>query len=149
MNTEGRKRKIEIMTNPRENLKHGKITDAILQVFYKRVYADLGYGFLEKVYENAMVYELRQSGLAAEQQQKIDVYYRGVLVGEYFADLVVNNKVIVELKAALKILPQHEAQLLNYLRATQFEVGLLMNFGPKPTHQRKIFDNTRKKLAGQ
>lgn len=137
------------MTNPRENLKHGKITDAILQVFYKRVYADLGYGFLEKVYENAMVYELRQSGLAAEQQQKIDVYYRGVLVGEYFADLVVNNKVIVELKAALKILPQHEAQLLNYLRATQFEVGLLLNFGPKPAHQRKIFDNTRKKLAGQ
>ena len=137
------------MANPDGNLKHGKITDAILHVFYKRVYADLGYGFLEKVYENSMVHELRQIGLEVEQQQKIAVYYPGVLVGEYYADIVVDGKVIVELKAASKILPQHEAQLLNYLRATQFEVGLLLNFGPRATHRRKMFENTRKNLTGQ
>ncbi len=94
-----------------------------------------------------MVYELRQSRLDVEQQPRIDVHYRGILVGEYFAELVVNNCVIVELKAVPKILPQHEAQLLNYLRATDFEVGLLLNFGPKPTHKRRIYENSRKKLA--
>jgi GxxExxY protein len=129
------------------DLRHGKITDAILHAFYKRVYTDLGYGFLEKVYENAMVYELRQSGLLVEQQRRIDVCYRGIVVGEYFADLVVGDKVIVELKAAAKIMPQHEAQLLNYLRATQFEVGLILNFGPKPSHRRRVFNNSRKRIA--
>ena len=81
------------------------------------------------------------------RQEKIDVYYRGIVMGEYFADLVVNEKVIVELKAAAQLLPQHEAQLLNYLRATQYEVGLLLNFGPKATHRRKAFDNDRKNIT--
>ena len=125
-------------------LKHREITDVILNVFYKRVYAQLGYGFLEQVYENAMAYEVQESGLSVARQQKIDVYYRGIVVGEYFADLVVDEKVIIELKAAQQLLPQHEAQLLNYLRATQYEVGLLLNFGPKPTHLRRAFDNNRK-----
>ena len=125
-------------------LKHREITDAILNVFYKRVYAQLGYGFLEQVYENAKAYELHESGLSAVRQQKIDVYYRGIIMGEYFADLVVDEKVIIELKAARELLPKHDAQLLNYLRATQYEVGLLLNFGPKPTHRRKAFDNDRK-----
>jgi len=128
-------------------LKHGEITGVILNVFYKRVYAHLGYGFLEKVYENAMVYELQANKLTVVKQQKINVYYRGIVMGEYFADLVVNDKVIVELKATSRLLPQHEAQLLNYLRATQYEVGLLLNFGPRPTHRRKAYDNDRKTIT--
>lgn len=128
-------------------LKHGEITSTILNVFYKRVYAQLGYGFLEKVYENAMAYELAESGLEVIAQQKIEVFYRGVAVGEYFADLVVNDKVIVELKAVPQFLLQHEAQLLNYLRATKYEVGLLLNFGPKPVHCRKVFNNERKNIT--
>jgi GxxExxY protein len=128
-------------------LKHGEITDLILNVFYKHVYARLGYGFLEKVYENAMTYELQRSGLSVVSQQKVDVYYQRIVVGEYFADLVVNDKVIIELKAASQLLPQHEAQLLNYLRATQYEVGLLLNFGPRATHRRKVFDNNRKSIT--
>lgn len=133
--------------SPNSELKHGEITDVILHVFYKRVYAQLGYGFLEKVYENAMVHELRQSGLSTVQQKRIDVYYDGIIMGEYLADLVVEDKVIVELKAASQLLPQHEAQLLNYLRATQYEVGLLLNFGPKATHRRRVFDNSRKSIT--
>ena len=128
-------------------LMHGEITAVILNVFYKRVYAQLGFGFLEQVYENAMAYELRQSGLNVVKQQKIEVYYQGIIMGEYFTDLVINDKVIVELKAASQLLRQHEAQLLNYLRATQYEVGLLLNFGPKPTHRRKVFNNDRKNIT--
>lgn len=130
-----------------ENLKHSQITDVILRVFYKYVYASLGYGFLEKVYENAMAFELRQQGLSAKQQHKIDVFYSGIIMGEYFADLVVNDKVIVELKAVPRLTKQHEAQILNYLRATKYEVGLLLNFGPKATHVRKVFDNKRKNIT--
>ncbi|MEM7029789.1 MAG: GxxExxY protein [Chloroflexota bacterium] len=129
------------------NLKYGEITDVILPVFYKKVYAHLGYGFLEKVYENAMAFELRERGLRVVRQQKIDVYYRGMVMGEYFADLVVDDKVIVELKAVSQLLSQHEAQLMNYLRATQYEVGLLLNFGSKPAHRRKVFDNSRKSVT--
>ena len=129
------------------SLKHGDITDIILHAFYKRVYAYLGYGFLEKVYENAMAHELQQNGLSVVQQQKIDVYFGGIIVGEYFADLVVNDKVIIELKAVSELVPQHEAQLLNYLRATPYEVGLLLNFGPKAKHVRKAFNNTRKTIT--
>jgi GxxExxY protein len=107
------------------------------------VYHRLGYGFLEKVYENALASELRHMGLKVEQQVKIDVFYEGEIVGEYFADLVVENIVIVELKASRSLLNEHEAQLLNYLRATPHEVGLL-NFGPKAEFRRKSFDNNRK-----
>jgi len=128
-------------------LKHDEITDVILNAFYKRVYAHLGYGFLEKVYENAMVFELHKSGLIVTKQHKINVYCQGIVVGEYFADLVVNDKVIVELKAASQLLPQHEAQLLNYLRATNYEVGLLLNFGPKPAHCRRVFNDDCKTIT--
>ena len=120
-------------------LKYEDITSQILEVFFKRVYRRLGYGFLEKVYENAMALELRRMGLKVVQQQPIPVYYGPDVVGEYFADLV-----IVELKAARALADEHEAQLLNYLRATPYEVGLLLNFGPKPQFIRKAFDNIRK-----
>jgi len=125
-------------------LKHADLTDKILRAFYKKVYHQLGYGFLENVYENAMAYELRRMGLNVEQQAKINVYYEGQIVGEYFADLLIESKVIVELKAAKNLTDDHEAQLLNYLRATPYEVGLLINFGPKPDFRRKAFDNERK-----
>lgn len=125
-------------------LKHRDITDKILHAFFKIVYPDLGYGFLEKVYENALAISLRQMGLKVEQQAKILVYFTGEVVGEYYADLLVEDSVIVELKAAQNIAPEHEAQLLNYLRATPYEVGLLLNFGSKPDFRRKAFDNDRK-----
>ena len=125
-------------------LKHSDITSKILHAFFKKVYHRLGYGFLEKVYENSMAIELRSMGLKVEQQAKINVYYEGAIVGEYLADLLVEDAVIVELKAAPNILIEHEAQLLNYLRATPYEVGLLLNFGPKADFRRKAFDNERK-----
>jgi GxxExxY protein len=127
-------------------LKHGDITDKIIKVFYK-VYNTLGYGFLEKVYENALVLELRQMGLQVSQQYKIKVYYNGNLIGDYFADIVVENVVIIEIKVADNLCDSHEAQLLNYLKATEVEVGLLLNFGPEPQFRRKVFSNTNKKLG--
>jgi GxxExxY protein len=123
---------------------HEEITQAILKAFYT-VYNALGYGFLEKVYENALAHELGKMDLAVQQQMPIQVTYDGLLVGEYFADLVVGGKVIVELKAAEALRPEHEAQLLNYLKATEMEIGLLLNFGSEPTFRRKIFTNDRKK----
>jgi GxxExxY protein len=127
-----------------EKLKHFEITDKILHVFFKKVYRQLGYGFLEKVYLNAMVIELGRMGLKVETQVKIVVYYDGFIVGEFYADLVVEDKVIVELKAIKQLTNADEAQLLNYLRATPYEVGLVLNFGPKPEFRRKAFDNVNK-----
>ena len=127
-----------------DTLKHADVTDKILHMFFKKVYPKLGYGFLEKVYENALALELRRIGLKVEQQARIEVYYDGVVLGEYFADLLVDGVVIVELKAIQRLGPEDEAQLLNYLRATPYEVGLLLNFGPRPDFRRKAFDNANK-----
>jgi len=123
--------------------KHKALTQQIIGAFYT-VYNTLGYGFLEKVYENALAIELRALGLKVEQQARIAVYYAGEVVGEYYADLLINDTVILELKATRTIAPEHEAQLLNYLKATPFEVGLLLNFGPEPQIKRKTYDNERK-----
>ena len=122
-----------------------EITDKILKAFYA-VYNVLGYGFLEKVYENAMFIELTKSGLRVVKQQYIKVHYDGQEVGEYFADLLVEDLVIIELKAAEGIVEEHEYQLLNYLKATDKEVGLLLNFGKKPQFKRKVFQNINKNL---
>ena len=135
------------MENAKVELKHREVTDKILHAFFKIVYPQLGYGFLEKVYEKALVFALTSLGLKVEQQVKIAVYFQGSVVGEYFADLLVEDKVIVELKAVSRLLLEHEAQLLNYLRATPYEVGLLLNFGPKPDFRRKAFDNSRKTIT--
>jgi GxxExxY protein len=132
-----------------DGLKHSDITDKILYAFYKIVYPQLGYGFLEKVYENALAIALESLGLRVQQQAKIEVYFQGQVVGEYFADLLVENAVIVEIKAVSRLGIEHEAQLLNYLRATPYEVGLLLNFGPKPDFRRKAFDNSRKTITWQ
>jgi len=123
--------------------KYADVTEQIIKAFYA-VYNVLGYGFLEKVYENALAIELRRMGLKVVQQVSIQVYYAGELVGEYFADLLVEDKVIVEIKALRALLEEHEAQLLNYLKATPYEVGLLLNFGPKAQIKRKVYDNERK-----
>ena|SRR3990172_10754133 len=128
-------------------LKHQDITEKILHAFFKVVYPQLGYGFLEKVYENAMVIALRALGLGVQSQVKIPVYFQAQLVGEYYTDLLVEEKIIVELKAASQLMSEHEAQLLNYLRATPYEVGLLLNFGPKPEFIRKAFNNERKTIT--
>ena len=127
--------------------KHKDLTQQIIKAFYT-VYNALGYGFLEKVYENALAIELRALGLKVEQQARITVYYASQVVGEYFADLLINDAVIVELKATRAIAPEHEAQLLNYLKATPYEVGLLLNFGPEPQIKRKAYDNERKGEMG-
>ncbi|KAB2859903.1 MAG: GxxExxY protein [Flavobacteriales bacterium] len=121
-------------------LLHKDITDKIIKAFYE-VYNELGYGFLEKVYENALLIELMAIGLSCEKQKKINVFYDGQLVGEYYADIVVNEIVIIELKAAETLCEEHEFQLINYLKATEIEVGLLLNFGKKPQFKRKIFTN--------
>jgi|ERR1039457_2612226 GxxExxY protein len=124
---------------------HRELTDAIICCFYT-VYNILGFGFLEKVYENALLTECRNRDITATGQSPISVYYGDISVGEYFADILVENKVIVEVKAVKHLVPEHEAQLLNYLKATSIEVGLLLNFGPHPEIKRRSFDNKRKGL---
>ncbi|HLS30548.1 MAG TPA: GxxExxY protein [Flavobacteriaceae bacterium] len=121
-------------------MKHSDITDKIIKAFYK-VYNTLGYGFLEKVYENAMFVELRKMGCFVERQKRIKVFYEETQVGDYFADLTVNKCVIVEIKAAEALSKENEYQLINYLKATGIEVGLLLNFGKTPEFRRKIFSN--------
>ncbi|MGI8467441.1 MAG: GxxExxY protein [Pyrinomonadaceae bacterium] len=130
-----------------ENPSHSETAGKIIKAFYK-IYNTPGYGFLEKVYENALASELEQTGLKIFQQQPIKVFYNDREVGEYFADLVVEDCVIVELKAIEKLAEIHEAQLLNYLKATKIEIGLLLNFGSKAEYRRKVFDNNRKNLKG-
>ena len=122
-------------------LKHEDVTNSIIKAFY-HVYNTLGYGFLEKVYENALALELRYAHCNVATQKPISVWYRGVVVGEYYADMIVDDCVIVEMKCSISISPAHEAQLVNYLKATGMEVGLLLNYGPKPEFKRKIFSRS-------
>jgi len=125
-----------------DNYKYSEITGKIIKAFYK-VYNTLGYGFLEKVYQNALFIELVAMDLFVEKQKQIKVYYESKEVGEYFADLIVDRCVIVELKAAETLCEEHEFQLINYLKATEIEVGLLLNFGKKPEFRRKVFSNKK------
>jgi len=133
------------MKDKSDELLHKEITDQILKAFYK-VYNTLGYGFLEKVYESALAIELRQMRLQVDRQVPLKVYYGQHVIGEYFADLVVENKVILELKATETIVQANINQLQNYLKATEIEVGMLLNFGHKPEFKRKVFNNSRKAL---
>jgi GxxExxY protein len=120
-----------------------EITEKIIKAFYI-VYNKLGYGFLEKVYENSMLIELRKYNLNVDSQKNIKVYYDNELVGDYFADLLVEDKIIVELKTSISLSQENEFQLINYLKSTDKEVGLLLNFGKKPEFKRKIFTNDQK-----
>ncbi len=127
-----------------ENYIHSDITEKIIKAFYN-VYNKLGYGFLEKVYENAMLIELKKFGLNCKNQFPIKVFYDEKNVGEYFADIIINDFVIVELKAAENLCEEHECQLVNYLKATEIEVGLLLNFGKEPQLKRKVLTKDHKK----
>lgn len=129
------------MTNVQ--FKHQELTERIIGVFFS-VYNELGPGFLESVYEQAMQIALMEARLCSERQRPLHVNFRGHVIGEFRADLVVESAVIVELKAARVICAEHEAQVLNYLRATELEVGLLMNFGAKPEFRRLAYANARK-----
>ena len=122
-----------------------ELIDVILTQFY-RVYNDLGYGFLERVYQNALYFALTNKGLKCEVEKPIKVFHDGHVVGDYRADLLVEDCVILELKACEDINPAHEAQLINYLKATEIEVGYLLNFGKKAKFSRKVYSNNRKFL---
>ncbi len=125
-------------------LLHEELTEIIIKSFYT-IYNKLGYGFLEKVYENALLLELKNQGLNCSKQVPIEVYYDDTSVGNYFADILVEDKIILELKAGEGMLiEEHELQLINYLKATDKEVGLLLFFGKKPIFKRKIFTNSSK-----
>ncbi|MFP4547545.1 MAG: GxxExxY protein [Fidelibacterota bacterium] len=127
-------------------MKHQKITDKIISAFYNS-YNHLGYGFCEKTYENALMIELRTTGLSAKNQFPIKVYYKDYIVGDYYADILVNGKVLIELKAIKQISKEHKSQLLRYLHATDIEVGLILNFSESPKFERVVYSNDRKQYA--
>jgi len=122
---------------------HKELSDSILKVFYE-VYNELGYGFIEKVYQNAMYLELKSQGFKVEAQKQIKVHYKDELVGDFFADLLIDDLIILELKACDVLVKAHYVQTLNYLKATNIEIGLLLNFVEKPEIKRLIFTNNRK-----
>ncbi len=124
--------------------KYAELTEKIIKAA-QNVHNRLGYGFLEKVYHNAMVLELRKTGLEAASEKAITVCYDGQVVGEYSADIVVADKVILEIKAVQTVNTAHEAQLVNYLKATNIDVGLLLNFGKSLEVKRKIFETARQR----
>jgi GxxExxY protein len=129
--------------------KHSTLTELVIGTFYD-VYNELGYGFLELVYRNSLQLALLAQGVEVEQEVPVAVYFRGKNVGDFRADLVVNRVILLELKTADAIAAAHEAQVINYLRATALELGLILNFGPKPKVRRLLLDNVRKhKLAAQ
>ena len=123
-----------------------ELTGQIIKVFYK-VYNALGHGFIESVYHNSMIVEFVQNGVTVETEKPIAVFYEDKVVGSFSADLVVEGKVILELKSKEALLPAHEAQLTNYLRATDIELGFLFNFGKQAEFKRKYFSNEKKRRA--
>ena len=131
------------MATDETDLKHGLITDQILKVFYE-VYNELGHGFLESVYHRSLILALESVGLNVCSKVPIPVWFRGARVGRFEADILVESCVLLELKAVRTLDMSHRAQLVNYLRATDIEVGLLLNFGERPEFKRLIFDNLKK-----
>ncbi|HEY0504541.1 MAG TPA: GxxExxY protein [Lysobacter sp.] len=122
----------------KHELVSGDLTERVIGVFYG-VYNELGWGFLESVYENSMAIALRADGLSARQQASMPVSFRGRLVGEFKADLLVEDRLVIELKSVSQLAAIHEVQLVNYLKASGIEVGLLLNFGPRPQLKRRVF----------
>ncbi len=128
-----------------DNFKHSDLTEKVISAFYK-VYNVLGYGFLEKVYERALAHEIKKLDLKVSAQQPLEVFYDNEKIGLYFVDLLVEDVLVIELQAAENLAPENEAQLINYLKASKLEVGLLLNFGKKPQFKRKVFTNDRKSV---
>jgi len=139
------KHRLGVMNASPSGLKHSELTDKIIGVFYD-VYNELGHGFLESTYAEALGVALEESGLSAAREVPVPVWFRGKKVGQYYADMIVAGLILLELKAARTLESAHEAQLLHYLRATDVEVGLLLNFGVRPQFRRLLFDNARKKI---
>ena len=115
-----------------------RLSDRVIGAFFD-TYNELGHGFLDSVYEAALAVRLRECGLRVEQQVPIDVRFHGHVVGQFRADMLVERRLLIEIKAAVQIAPAHEAQLLNYLKATRVHLGLLFNFGPRPEFRRRVF----------
>jgi len=126
-------------------LKHGQLTEKIIGIFYD-VYNELGYGFLESVHEESLLIAIKEAGLRVESQVCVPVWFRQHKVGDFKADVLVENTVMLELKSTRVLEPSHEAQLLHYLKSTDVEIGPLLNFGPRPQFRRLLFDNERKKI---
>lgn len=126
-------------------LKHLHLTEKIIHTFYD-VYNELGFGFLESVYEEAMAVALGEAGVRVARQVSLPVYFRGRKVRDFRADIIVDELVLLELKSSRTLESAHEAQLLHYLKSTNVEIGLLVNFGHRPQFRRLIFDNRRKKI---
>lgn len=137
MNTEQNKTEVVLM--------HSELTDRIIGIFFD-VYNELGSGFLESVYQRALIIALRDAGLKVEHEVPLTVLFRGHEVGSFRADLLVESAILIELKAAQTIERIHEAQVLNYLRGTSLEIGLLLNFGPRPQFRRLLLTNDRKPI---
>jgi GxxExxY protein len=135
------------MDGSQPRLRHAVLTEKIIGIFYE-VYNELGYGFLESIYQGSLVIAFRDAGLAVEEQVLIPVWFRNRKVGEFRADMLIEHKVLLELKSTRVLEPSHEAQLLHYLKSTEIEVGLLLNFGERPQFRRLPFDNERKKIRG-
>ncbi|MFH1932410.1 MAG: GxxExxY protein [Pseudomonadota bacterium] len=124
----------------RDNMEYQEVTETIIGCAY-RVYNKMGFGFLESVYEKCLLIELRKAGLNTESQKPITVYYESEIVGEFVADIIVNDAIILELKSVRRIIKAHEVQLVNYLVATGKPVGLILNFGEKKVEiKRKVKD---------
>jgi|SRR6185312_15654633 GxxExxY protein len=133
------------MQTAQPGLKYADVSEKIIGAFYD-VYNELGHGFLESIYEESMLIALRQLGLNVNRQVPIPVWFRGQKVGDFRADVCVDHCVLLELKCAKNLDPAHEAQILHYLKSTDIEIGMLLNFGLKPQFRRLIFDNERKKI---
>lgn len=127
-----------------KNFPHQELTKSVIGIYYN-VYNELGFGFLEKVYHKSLLIELKKNGYKIDSEKKVNVYYKNEIVGEYIPDIIINDSVIVELKCVEYLTDIHENQLLNYLKATDCEVGLILNFGKDPQFIRKIFTNDLKK----
>jgi len=136
-----------VMTGSATVPKHFELTEKIIGAFYD-VYNELGHGFLESTYAEAMLVAFEAMGIKAAREVSLPVWFRGSKIGQYFADILVDEKVLLELKASRRLESAHEAQLLHYLRATEIEVGLLLNFGVQPQFRRLLFDNERKRIRG-
>jgi GxxExxY protein len=131
------------MDNINPDYLYSELSDNIINCFYK-VYNVLGFGFLEKIYQKSLEIELTNNGIIFEPQYPIKVYYENSIVGEYYADLFVESKIIIEIKAISSLVKENELQLINYLKSTNIEVGLLLNFGEKPEIKRRVFTNGKK-----
>jgi GxxExxY protein len=126
--------------------KYAELTEKVIGIFYD-IYNELGFGFLESVYEEAMAIAFKEREIQFQRQVAIPVWFHDQRIGSYDADLVVGGVVLLELKACKNLEPSHQAQLLHYLRSTEIEVGLLLNFGPRPQVRRLAFENERKKIS--